>query len=866
MWVVLGAGLACATRTAPPTRTSASPLASAAAPVIVPAIREPSLADDGAGRIQVPLGGPARGPVGAVVSIVEFSDFQCPFCSRVVPTLDRLAKEYPTQVRIFFRHFPLPFHERAALAAEAGVAAEAQGKFWEMHDKLFANQQDLTRVGLETYAQQIGLDLPKFRAALDNHDGKGRVDADLALGHQVGIEGTPNFFVNGRNLQGAQPYEEFKRLVDEEIAHAGKLLARGTAPAQVYPTVLKGAQVRLAGPPPRIVEASKEVYRVPVGDAPARGGAQPKVTIVEFSDFQCPFCARVNVTLHQLLKDYGADVELLYRHNPLPFHENAMSAALAAEAARAQGKFWEMHDKLFANQTSLDRPSLETFAKDIGLDVEAFKQALDSDGGKGRDRVRRDMEDAAKFGAVGTPSFFINGRSFTGNQPVEGFKKVINDEINKADGKLVTGTPRAQLYAELTKDGLDKKVAPPVAGAPDPAVRYRAEIKGAPCKGAKDAPVTIVEWGDFQCPFCGRVESTIGEIMTAYGDQVRLVWHDQPLPFHVNAMPAAMAARAAGAQGKFWAMHDRLYADQKQLDRDTFEKYAGELGLDLPRFKAALEAEEVRAAVAADAAAGTKIGARGTPAFFINGKFLSGAQPFEAFKAKIDEELGNAKALLAHGTPKAHLYEVMMKQAKAELVATAHGDDSGEKRPENDQTIYAVDPSKGPSKGSKDAPLQVVIFSDFQCPFCQRIEPTLAQLEKEYGAKVHLVWKNYPLPFHDNAAPAAEAGLAASAQGKFWEMHDKLFADPQHLDRATYEKYAGELGLDLLRFRADLDAHKFKDWIDADRRDGDAVGVTGTPVVFINGRKIAGAYPWETFKQIADTELAKKKGGHRKGE
>ncbi|HEY5088773.1 MAG TPA: thioredoxin domain-containing protein, partial [Polyangia bacterium] len=169
---------------------------------------------------------------------------------------------------------------------------------------------------------------------------------------------------------------------------------------------------------------------------------------------------------------------------------------------------------------------------------------------------------------------------------------------------------------------------------------------------------------------------------------------------------------------------------------------------------------------------------------------------------------------------------------------------------------------KGPSKGRKDAALQVVIFSDFQCPFCKRIEPTLAQMEKEYGGRIRMVWKNFPLPFHENAGPAAEAAMAAQAQGKFWEMHDRLFADQQHLDRATFEKYAGELGLDLPRFKADLEAERFKDAIEADRKDGDAVGVVGTPTVFINGRRIAGAYAWETFKQIADTELTKKKVHH----
>ncbi len=864
--MLVGVGSACASRApSPPARSAASPLGAASPPagaIARSAPTEVAAADDGGERVQVPVGGPVRGPAIAQVTVVEFSDFQCPFCSRVVPTLERLAKEYPTQVRIFFHHFPLPFHQNAALAAEAAVAAEAQGKFWEMHDKLFANQVDLTRPALEKYAAQLGLDLVKFRAALDGHQGKARVDADLALGHQVGIEGTPNFFVNGRSVQGAQPFEEFKRIVDEEIARADKLVAGGTPPAQIYPTLLKGALARRAAPPPRLIDASAEVYRVPVGDAPARGGGQPKVTIIEFSDFQCPFCGRVNGTLDQLLKDYGRDVELVFRHNPLPFHPNAMPAALAAEAARAQGRFWQMHDKIFANQTGLERPDLERYAREIGLDLPAFEQSIDA--GKGRDRIQRDMDEAVRFGARGTPNFFINGRNFTGAQPIEGFKKVINDEIKKADAKLAAGTPRAELYAALTKDGLEKKELPPPApekGAPDPNVRYRAEIKGAPMKGAKDAPVTVVEWADFECPFCARAEATIGEVLTAYGAEVRLVWRDQPLPFHEKAMAAAIAARAAGAQGKFWAMHDLLYGDPQQLDRATFEKYAGELGLDLPRFKAALDAEKGKAAIEADAAAGKKIGATGTPAFFINGKFLSGAQPFETFKARIDAELESARALVAHGTPKARVYDALMKPAQKELVA-ADSDDEGEQGPEKDTRVYPVDSSKGPARGRKDAPLQVVIFSDFQCPFCKRIEPTLAQMEKEYGDRSRMVWKNFPLPFHLNAAPAAEAAMAAEAQGKFWEMHDKLFADPEHLDRATFERYALELGLDLPRFKADLDAERFKDVIEADRKEGDALGVVGTPTVFINGRRIAGAYSWETFKQIADTELTKKKVHH----
>jgi protein-disulfide isomerase len=328
-------------------------------------------------------------------------------------------------------------------------------------------------------------------------------------------------------------------------------------------------------------------------------------------------------------------------------------------------------------------------------------------------------------------------------------------------------------------------------------------------------------------------------------------------------MPAAIAARAAGEQGKFWEMHDKLFANQQQLDRAAFEKYAQELGLNMGKFKAALDAQKGKEAIEADAAAGNKIGARGTPAFFINGKFLSGAQPFESFKAKIDEELKNAEALVAKGTPKAHVYEAVLKEAKSEVPAAPAAAPSEDKGPEADTKVYEVAAGESASKGPKGAPLQVIIFSDFQCPFCSRVEPTLAQMEKEYAGKVRFVWKNYPLPFHNNAEPASEAAMAAHAQGKFWQMHDKLFQNQQALDRASLEKHAQDLGLNMAKFKADLDASKYKSIIEAETKEGQAVGVTGTPAVFINGRKISGAYPFETFKKIADEELAKKTGKKR---
>jgi len=823
---------------------------------------------DGPERVRVPLEGPSKGPANAKVNMVVFSDFQCPFCSRVVPTIDKIEKEYGNQVRIFFRHNPLPFHQDAPLASEAAVAAEAQGKFWQMHDKLFANQQNLKRPDLEKYAQEIGLDVGKFKEALDKGTGKARIASDMAAAKQIGVQGTPNSYIDGRNVQGAQPFEEFKKVIDEEIGFANKLIGKGIAPGKVYATFMEKAKTAAPAPdaakpqpPQKAPGAGNEVYKLALVDAPTKGAKQPKVTIVEFSEFQCPFCSRVNPTISELVKTYGNDVQVQFRHNPLPFHNNAMIASLAGEAAREQGKFWEMHDKMFANQQALERANLEKYAEEIGLNMGKFKAALDAE--KGKDRIKRDMDDAAKFGARGTPNFFINGRNLRGAQPIEAFKQTIDEEIKKADAKLASGTPRGQLYAALTKEGLDKAAPPPAQpGAPDANTRFRADVKGAPAKGAKDALVTIVQYSDFQCPFCSRVEPTMDKILEEYKGKVRIVWRDLPLPFHNNAMPAAIAARAAGEQGKFWEMHKKLFENQSALDRPALEKYAGELGLNMGKFKAALDANKGKEDIEADATSGGKIGARGTPAFFINGKFLSGAQPFEAFKAKIDEELKTAEGLVAKGTPKAKVYEALMKDAKSDVPAAPAAPAAGqpEAGPEADTKVYAVAPGKSASKGPATAPLQVVVFSDFQCPFCTRVEPTLTQLEKQYQGKVRMVWKNYPLPFHNNAEPAAQAAMAAQAQGKFWQMHDKLFTNQQALDRPSLEKYAQELGLDVAKFKADLDSGKYKDAVQAEMKEGQDLGVNGTPAVFINGRKIAGAYPFETFKKIADQEMAKKTG------
>ena len=819
-------------------------------------------------RRKVPLGGDAKGASDAVVNIVEFSDFECPFCGRVNPTLEQLLKDYEGKVRVFFKHYPLPMHPNAPLAAQAALAASEQGKFWPMHDKLFENRQALQRADLDRYAQELGLNMDTFKKALDAQTYKSRVDADMALAGQLGVRGTPAFFINGRFLSGAQPVDAFKTIIDQELAIAQKMMAEGLHAREVYAKLMEKATTGPATPPvpspAALPPVPKEVYKVEVGDAPTKGGDAPKVTIVEFSEFQCPYCNRVGPTLQKILETYKDDVQIAFKHLPLPFHNNAEAAALASEAAREQGKFWPLHDKMFANQGALDQASLERYAQELGLDMGRFKAAMKDP--KLKARLEADKKQAATFGAGGTPTFFVNGRKLVGAQPFEAFKTLIDEEIKKADEKLAAGTSRKALYAAIIKEGLDKAAPPPARpGAPSPSDVYKVPVDGAPSKGPRDALVTIVVFSDFQCPFCSRIEPTLTQVMDTYKGKVRVVWRDFPLNFHKDAVPAAIVARVAGEQGKFWQMHEKLFANQSALDRASLEKYARELGLNMGKVKSALDSKKYEKEIQADMALGSKVGVQGTPASFVNGRFVSGAQPFEAWKAVIDQELAKAEALVKKGTAKGKLYETIMKEAKAQVAAAPSGGvepgGPGPGGPEMDKTVYKVEVGKAPSRGPKNAPITVVVFSDFECPYCSKVEPNIAQLEKDFPGKIKVVWKDFPLSFHQNARPAAIAARVAGEEGKFWQMHEKLFQNQRALDRASLERYAQEIGLDVAKLKNALDTNKYNADIDADMKSGAAVGVQGTPATFINGRKVSGAVPYPTFKAIVEQELAKARKG-----
>ncbi len=588
---------------------------------------------------------PMWGNRNAPVTIVEFSDFQCPFCSRVEPTMDQVRSTYgPDKVRIIWKNQPLPFHDKAKGAAEAAQAVftlKGSEAFWKFHKMAFQNQKDLGPESYEKWAVAAGVDAAAFKKELASKKGLKKVDEDQQLANKVGANGTPAFRINGAELSGAQPFDKFKELIDKELGKAQAKIAAGTPKEKIYVTM---SQENFKAPAKHDEEEegekedTKTVWKVPVGNSPVKGPKDAIVTIAVFSDFQCPYCKRVEPTLKEVQDTYKDKVRIVWKHEPLPFHPRAEPAAelsLEARAQKGDKGFWDAHDKLFEMQPKLEDADLEKAAGELGLDVNKVKAAIKDH--KYKKDIDADMELGDDVQASGTPHFFINGRRLVGAQPADKFKKIIDEEIKKFEdqkGKVAA----KDWYDSLMKDA---------KGAPEPEKKQAPAVPaGNAFKGGANAKVVIQQWSDFQCPFCSRVEGTVSEISKNYGDKVKIVWRDKPLPMHPDAPLAAEAGREAlkqkGPQG-FWKMHEKMFANQQKLKRENLEEYAKEIGLDMDKFKAALDNRTHKAAVDADDKAGTDIGISGTPAFLINGYYVSGAQPYQKFKKLIDRALSEAK-------------------------------------------------------------------------------------------------------------------------------------------------------------------------------------------------------------------------------
>jgi protein-disulfide isomerase len=327
-------------------------------------------------------------------------------------------------------------------------------------------------------------------------------------------------------------------------------------------------------------------------------------------------------------------VRYLVKDFPLDsIHPEARAAAVAARCAAEQDAYWPMHDALFARQDEWSGQGaavndvFEALATDLALDSEALSACLTS--GRHDAVIQSNQDEGVTLGITGTPGFFINGFPISGAQPYELFEYAIG----------------------LAEEGTlaDAYVAPETQAAPTPSGPVEIDTTGAPVIGDPDAPITIVEFTDYQCPFCSRhFLETYPQIVADYVEtgQVRYVFMDFPLSsIHPQAQLAAEAARCAGDQDAYVSMHDALFAHQEEWNgRDDagtiFAGLAAELGLDVADFTACLDSRTHEAAVLADLEEGVRLGVDGTPAFFLNGNLLSGAQPYSAFQEVIVNLLG----------------------------------------------------------------------------------------------------------------------------------------------------------------------------------------------------------------------------------
>ncbi len=293
--------------------------------------------------------------------------------------------------------------------------------------------------------------------------------------------------------------------------------------------------------------------------------------------------------------------------------ESELDAKIKPQMASLEGKIYDLKHQ--AIESMADEYLLEQAAKKANLSVpEYLKKEISGKAAKVTEADAKKYYDQRK--GPGTPPF-----------------DQIKDRLIPALQNQADQEQREEVLASLRKDEPTRIFLK--------APRVDVAIAGHPSIGPANAPVTIVEFSDFQCPFCKRVEPTLKEVRQKYGDNVRLVYMDYPLPMHNHALDAAKAGRCAAEQGKFWPFHDALFADQSKESPEDLKATAKTLGLDTTKFNSCFDKAKYEAGVRADLEQGKELGIDGTPAFFINGRMLVGAQPPDSFDQIIDEELAS---------------------------------------------------------------------------------------------------------------------------------------------------------------------------------------------------------------------------------
>ncbi len=340
--------------------------------------------------------------------------------------------------------------------------------------------------------------------------------------------------------------------------------------------------------------------------------------------------------------------------------------------------------------------------------------------------------------------------------------------------------------------------------------------------GSEPTAVKVDVYSDFQCPYCSQFAKPVRELESkgVEGLKTQVTFHNFPLSFHPFAQLAHQAALAAGEQGKFWEMHDLLFANQAALQREKLLEYAQKLGLDMDRFRKDLDSEPVKQAIERDKAEGAKLGVNGTPTFFVNGKTYSGTKSYEQLKQLVQGE---------------------------------------QKRMWSLTEITDAQMAKGPA----DAPVTLEFWADLESPVTRPAGAVLAEVMARYPAAVRLQFRNFPLAFHPQAGLAHEAAMDAARQGKFWEFESYILEHQDALREQDLVAYAGKLGLDQKKFAETIRQRRYSGRVEADLEEGAKRGLRGSPVVFVGGRRIDGVPSLAMLTEYVEAELAAKGAGKK---
>lgn len=608
---------------------------------------EPAALDHARAAVPVTAADPTWGHGDAPVTIVVWSDFECPFCSRAAATVEALKQAYgPETLRVVWKNLPSPLHPRARPTAEVAMAVFALGgsrAFWTFHDLAFANQGALSDENLAAWAAAAGLDPAAVTAEIATGRGSKKLDEDRAVAARLGVRGTPTFRINGIALEGAREEAEFRAAIDGQLPAAGELIAAGTPARGIYPALC--ARNTAAAAPPEAARVTPPldgtVFPVPVDrDDPVRGAEDALVTLVVFSNFACPFCQRLGPTVAALRQKYGSDLRVVWKDFPMPFHPQALPAAVLARLAAVQhgpAGFWYAHDAMLEPGKVLDEAALKAVATRVG--VPWFEVAAAIAERRFEPVFDRTAALVKRLGLRGTPCTFVNGRRIDGALPAEIFAGVIEAQLDKARDLLEAGEARASIYATITRTpfpeaDFERKTVPP-------------PTRANPARGRARAKVTLQIFGDFQCPETLRAVPKLAEIEKQFAGRVRLVWRNHPLVFHEHAALAAEAAQEIFAQkgaSGFWRYHELLFTAQTEggLGRAQLEKLARRLGVDGKRFRAALNSHRHRPAVERDIEAARQAGLTEVPAVLVNDLVIIGVEPVDVFARAVTQALAEA--------------------------------------------------------------------------------------------------------------------------------------------------------------------------------------------------------------------------------